>query len=127
MIAVDTSAIMAILLGEARRQACIDALLSENHLIMSAGTFAETLIVAGRRSLGEGASGLVERFRLEIISITPRHSKRVAEAYSIWGKGVHPARLNLGDCFAYALAKEHGCPLLYVGNDFALTDIQSVL
>ena len=51
--------------------------------------------------------------------------KPAAKAYSAWGKGVNPARLNFGDCFACALAKAHGAPLLRVGDDFAKTDIVS--
>ena len=59
--------------------------------------------------------------------MTAATSNRVAAAYDRWGKGVHPARLNLGDCFAYALAEERGCPLLFVGEDFSRTDIASCL
>ena len=49
------------------------------------------------------------------------------DIYSVWGKGVHPAGLNFGDCFAYATAKEFGCPLLYIGNDFPRTDVVSAI
>ena len=68
-----------------------------------------------------------KRGNAEIVSVTPASARRIAEAYEAWGKGVHPAALNFGDCFAYALAKEQGCPLLYVGGDFAKTDIPGVL
>ena len=50
-------------------------------------------------------------------------ARRVAQANARWGKGVHPAGLNFGDCFAYALARKHECPLLFVGNDFSKTDV----
>ena len=60
-------------------------------------------------------------------SVTPAAARRVAQAHARWGKGLHPASLNFGDCFAYALAAEHGCPLLYVGGDFAQTDIRPAL
>jgi len=56
-----------------------------------------------------------------------RHRRRIAEAYEQWGKGVHPAPLNFGDCFAYEVAKEHECALLYVGEDFSRTDIEGTL
>jgi ribonuclease VapC len=59
--------------------------------------------------------------------VTPASARHVARAYERWGKGFHPAGLNFGDCFAYALAKEHSCPLLFVGKDFSKTDIASVL
>lgn len=52
---------------------------------------------------------------------------KVADAYDRWGKGVHPAGLNFGDCFAYALAKSQDCPLLFVGDYFAQTDVESAL
>lgn len=54
-------------------------------------------------------------------------SSRAADAYDLWGKGVHPARLNLGDCFAYGLAMERGCALPFVGDNFSQTDVQSAL
>ncbi len=57
----------------------------------------------------------------------PAAARRVAGAYAKWGRGVHPAALNFGDCFAYETAKTHDCPLLYIGGDFAQTDIASVL
>jgi ribonuclease VapC len=93
MIAVDTSALMAIALGEAEADACIGILAAEPEIVISAGTVAEALIVAARR----------------------------------WGKGADPAGLNFGDCFSYEVAKEHSCPLLYLGNDFSQTDIESAL
>ncbi len=55
--------------------------------------------------------------------MTPASARRIAQAYQRWGKGVHPASLNFGDCFAYEVAKERGCSLLYVGKDFEKTDV----
>ena len=69
---------------------------------------------------------LIDGLGLEIISVTPASARRIAEAYSRWGKGVDAAALNFGDCFAYEVAKEHGCRLLYVGDDFSKTDIEGV-
>jgi ribonuclease VapC len=54
-------------------------------------------------------------------------ARRIAEAQGRWGRGAHPAVLNFGDCFAYELAKEHACGLLYVGGDFSKTDIEAVI
>jgi ribonuclease VapC len=127
MIAIDTSAIMAILLNEPSAEACIAAMEGEEEIIMSAGTLAETLIVAGRRNVAEEASRLIDGLGLEILSVTPASARRVADAYARWGKGVHAAGLNYGDCFAYEVAKEHACPLLFVGDDFPLTDIDAAL
>jgi ribonuclease VapC len=59
--------------------------------------------------------------------VTLAAARRIAQAYELWGKGMHPAALNLGDCFAYEVAKEHACRLLYVGDDFSKTDIERVL
>ncbi len=67
---------------------------------------------------------LLQVFSVEIIPVTPERARLTAQAYSVWGKGIHPATLNYGDCFAYATAKEYGCPLLFVGNDFSQTDIE---
>jgi ribonuclease VapC len=127
MIAVDTSALMAIVLNEPEADACAVALEAEEKLVISAGTVAEVLIVAARRNVGEEMERLIEGLGFEIVSITPASARRIARAYERWGKGVHPAGLNFGDCFAYEVAKEHGCPLLFVGKDFALTDVAGVL
>ncbi len=127
MIAVDTSALMAVLLDEPETGACVEALSTSDRIVISAGTVAEAFIVAQRRSLGAEMAGLVDDLGLEIVSVSLAVARRVAESYARWGKGVHPAGLNFGDCFAYEVAKTHGCPLLYVGGDFARTDIASVL
>jgi ribonuclease VapC len=127
MIAVDTSALMAILLNEPDADSCIAVLEAENDLVISAGTVAEALIVAARRDVGEEMERLLEGLGLEIVNVTPASARRIAQAYENWGKGVHPAALNFGDCFAYEVAKEHECPLLYVGGDFARTDIEGAL
>jgi ribonuclease VapC len=127
MIAVDTSALMAIVLGEPEANSCIGALESEGDLLISAGTVAEALIVSARRNVGEEMARLIDGLGFEIVSLTPASARRVAHAYEMWGKGVHPAALNFGDCFAYEVAKEHACRLLYVGDDFTRTDIERVL
>jgi ribonuclease VapC len=126
VIAVDTSALMAILLDEPEAEACIAALVTADRLLISAGTVAETLIVAGRRNIGEEAAKLVTGVGFEVVPVTVATAKEIAEAYAQWGKGVHPAALNFGDCFAYQLARQNRCPLLYVGNDFAMTDVEAV-
>lgn len=127
MIAVDTSALMAIVLGEAEADACIAALEAEDEIVISAGTVAEALIVSARRDVGEEMTRLIDGLGFTIMNVTPAAARRIAEAYARWGKGVHPAGLNFGDCFAYEVAKEEACPLLYVGGDFAQTDIVSAL
>jgi ribonuclease VapC len=127
MIAVDTSALMAILLGEPEADACVAALETEAELLISAGTVAEALIVSARRGVGDEMTRLLDGLGFEVIPVTPAAARRISQAYQQWGKGVHPATLNFGDCFAYEVARENGCRLLHVGNDFAGTDIEGVL
>lgn len=123
MIAVDTSALMAIVLNEPEADVLAAVLEAEERLLISAGTMAEALIVAERRNVGEEVAQLIDGLGFEIINVTPASAQRIANAYATWGKGVHPASLNFGDCFAYELAKEYDCPLLYVGEDFSQTDV----
>ena len=125
MIVVDTSALLSILQGEAEASACFAILNAEPDVLMSAATLTEALIVAGRRNRGTAMAALIDDLGIEIVSVTPSAAKRAASAYARWGKGVHPARLNFGDCFSYELAQASGSPLLYVGSDFSQTDIAS--
>lgn len=127
MIAVDTSALMAILLDELDASDCMAAIEAADKLLISAGTMAEALIVAGRRTLGEDMVELIDGLGFEIVPLTPASARRIAAAYGRWGKGIHPAALNFGDCFAYEVAGERNCRLLYVGNDFSQTDIRPAL
>ena len=127
MIVVDTSALVAIVLQEAKAAACIKVLEMETEAFISAGTSAEALIVSIRRHVADEMVRLLEGLSIEIVTVTPASARRVAQAYGQWGKGVHPAGLNFGDCFAYALAKERSCPLLFVGDDFSKTDVASAL
>lgn len=127
MIVIDTSAIMAILLDEAEADMCIAAIEAAEAIAISAATMTETLIVAERRNVGHTAATLLDGLGIEVVAVTAATARRVADAYARWGKGVHPAALNFGDCFAYALASERKCPLLFVGDDFAQTDVESLL
>ncbi len=122
MIVVDTSALMAVLLDEPTAAKCMDAMREED-LVISAGTVAEALIVAEHRGVLKEMTRMIEGLGFEVASVTAADSRHVADAYRLWGKGVHPASLNFGDCFAYALAKVRDCALLYVGDDFSKTDI----
>ncbi len=127
MIAIDTSALMAIVGGEPLAEACFNKLMSERKLLISAGTLTEALVVAGRRSVSAEMDRLTRDLAWDVVPVTSATAGGVAAAYEIWGKGVHEAKLNLGDCFAYEVAKRYNCPLLYVGDDFAKTDIASAL
>ena len=125
MIVIDTSALMAVLLDEPDAPRCIAVLTTGGALAISAGTLAEARIVTARRGAREALDRLLARLKPEIVAVTAEEAALIADAYDRWGKGVHPAGLNFGDCFAYALAKVRGSPLLYVGEDFLRTDIDS--
>jgi ribonuclease VapC len=123
VIAVDSSALLEIALDGPEAEGCAGVLEAEAEALISAGTLAEALVVADRRGVGAEVRTLVSGLGMRVVPVTAADAERVAEAYTRWGKGVHPAGLNLGDCFAYALARRDGCPLLFVGDDFARTDV----
>lgn len=127
MIAVDTSALMAIILEEPEAASCMKAIAFEPVVLISAGTLAEAFIVAGGRDLTDQMETLVGRLSLEVVSVSHDGARSAAAAHRKWGRGRHSAKLNFGDCFAYALAKDRNCPLLFIGQDFAQTDLEPVL
>ena len=96
MIVLDTSALMALLLDEPEADQIADRLKSEEEFTISAGTLAEALIVAGRRGISTEMSQLIEGIAVEIENLSAAGAIAVAEAYSVWGKGIHPAGLTLG-------------------------------
>jgi ribonuclease VapC len=127
MIVVDTSALMAIVLDEPQAGDCSAALAREADVAISAANLAEALIVAERRGCAEQMAAIIFLLGFEVVPVTEASARGVAAAYARWGKGAHPAGLNFGDCFAYELARERGCPLLFVGANFAGTDVGSAL
>lgn len=128
---VDSSALIAIILLEPEAEAFAAALVASPRNRISAANYLEAAIVAdGRVQLGsriEAYDELIAAARLEIEDVTAQRATQARAAYRSFGKGYHKARLNFGDCFAYALAKETGEPLLYKGNDFAQTDVISAV
>lgn len=124
---VDSSALMAIVQGEPAGRDCENALAEAAIRVISAGTLAETLLVADRRGCGPAMRGLITGLGLQVVPVDAEEAFRVADAHARWGRGVHPAGLNFGDCFAYALARHRGLPLLYVGDDFGRADVRSAL
>ena len=127
MIAVDTSALIAIILSEAQSSACKDALDNDREVLMSAATIAEAHVVAAVRHVSPQMTQLLDGLELDIVSVSEATAERVGAVYRRWGRGMHGAGLNFGDCFAYDIAKTYDCPLLFVGNDFRRTDIRAVL
>jgi ribonuclease VapC len=121
---VDTSALMAIVLDEADADRVGSALEQQEQIALSAVSMAEALVVATQRGVGPEMQRLIEGLGIEVVPVTAADAQRVARAYQRWGKGAHPAGLNFGDCFAYALAQARACPLLFVGDDFSRTDVR---
>lgn len=126
MIALDSSALIEVVAEQPMADACADVLLRSD-LIISAATLAEALIVSRRKKVARQLDQLIELLRLDVEDVDAAFAQRAAFAYARWGKGFHPADLNYGDSFSYALAEMYDCPLLYVGNDFAQTDIRRAL
>lgn len=124
---MDTSALMAIVLGEPEADACIAALERATDVAICAGTLAEALIVARGRAKFEAVAAIVDRLGFEIVALTEARARRAADAHARWGRGRHRAALNFGDCFAYELANERKAPLLFVGADFSATDVQPAI
>ena len=127
MIVLDGSALFAVLLGEPDGAKCRSIMEREQALLLSAGSLTELLIVAAGKKVLDRMQAFIASLQPTIIPLTEPRARAAADAYRRWGKGFHAAALNLGDSFAYALAIEHRCPLLYVGNDFAKTDVASAL
>lgn len=126
MIALDSSALIEVVAEQPMADACAGVLLRSD-LIISAATLAEALIVARRKKVARQLDQLIDLLRVDVEDVDAAFAQRAAFAYTRWGKGFHRADLNYGDSFSYALAEMYGCPLLYVGNDFAQTDIRSAL
>jgi ribonuclease VapC len=123
VIVLDTSALMAVLLDEPEAGRCAKTMQDAAQLLLSAGTLAEAMIVAGRHRARPVLERLLARIRPDVVAVTAADARQAGDAYDRWGKGVHPAGLNFGDCFAYVLATQRGSPLLFVGNDFSRTDV----
>ena len=123
---LDTSAVLAILQDEPERRAFNEALENADSRLLSVATFVEVSIVIDARYGAEGGRDLdlfIEKAGIELVGVSPAQGRLARRAFSRFGKGRHPAGLNFGDCFAYALAVERDEPLLFKGDDFARTDV----
>lgn len=129
---VDTSALIAVLRDEPEGHVFTEALINaQAGISISAATMLEAHIVAQRldtEGLEERLDELIADHAVEIVAFGASQLSAASEAHRKYGKGSgHPARLNFGDCFSYALAKQSGEPLLFKGEDFARTDVKSAL
>lgn len=127
---IDTSALVTILRGEPEAEAYLEAIRISQRRRLSAGSYLELGIVIDRSRdpiASRGVDELLGRLSIVIEPVTPAQARIAREAYRDFGKGSgHRAALNFGDCFAYALAREHNEPLLFKGDDFGHTDIPFV-
>lgn len=125
---VDASAVLAILFGEPERMAFRAAISKAEQPTISPVNYLEVCLRIDRGTmpeLSENLDPLMNTLGPIIATLGEEQAHLAREAYQRFGKGNHPAKLNLGDCFAYALAKVRGEPLLYKGGDFGLTDVEA--
>lgn len=124
---LDTSAVFAILCGESECELFINLLSQDPKRLISAGTLLELMIVIEARKGEAGGRELdlfLHRAKVDIVSFDNEQAELARSAWRLYGKGNHhAAQLNFGDCFAYALSKISGEPLLFKGDDFTKTDI----
>lgn len=126
---IDSSALMAILLGEEEAPAMIQAITENGRRLISSVTALETAIVINARKGGDGERELellLYKIEADIIPFTRDHYVLGLDAWKRYGKGRHPAGLNMGDCCSYSLALSTGEPLLFKGDDFTQTDVSAV-
>jgi ribonuclease VapC len=128
---LDSSALVAILKKEPETEAFIEAICSAGEVLLSAASYLETSIVLdglGSPQQSARLDALMEELGIAIEPVTPEQARLARQAYREYGRGSgHPAKLNFGDCFSYALARAKREPLLYKGEDFAHTDLRSAL
>jgi ribonuclease VapC len=127
---IDTSAIVAILFNEPERKRFATLLENAEVRLVSAVTRVEAAFVVEGRKAEAGRERLDRFFRMtdpEIVPVTPEQAEIAVDAFRRFGRGRHPAALNIGDCFVYALARATGETLLFKGGDFARTDIESAI
>ena len=130
MIAVDTSALVALAFGEADAQALVTTLAANECVIGAPTVFEAQMVVRSKNSPTASVilKDLLGQPNLVTVAFERTHLPLAWSAFERFGKGRgHPARLNIGDCLAYAIAKRDDLPLLYKGNDFAQTDVASAL
>lgn len=127
---LDTSALVAILQDEPERRSFIRVIDEAQHRAMSVVSFVETSMVLASRYGQEGVRDLdllIARAGIDLEPVDERQARLARSAFRNYGKRRHPANLNFGDCFPYALAKALGEPLLFKGEDFGLTDVSRVV
>ncbi|QYX31598.1 type II toxin-antitoxin system VapC family toxin [Sphaerospermopsis torques-reginae] len=126
---IDTSAILAIIYGEPEELIFIELINESEECLLSSPSSVEASIVLGTKHGEKGVENLkllIETLSITIVPFTIEQAQLASEGFLKFGKGRHPAKLNMGDCFSYALAKFTNQPLLFKGNDFIHTDVEQV-
>jgi ribonuclease VapC len=126
---IDTSAIMAIIYAEPEELIFLEIINDSEECLLSSPSYVEASIVLGTKHGQQGRENLnllIEALSITIVPFTVEQAQLASEAFLKFGKGRHPAKLNMGDCFSYALAKSTNQPLLFKGNDFIDTDIDTI-
>ena len=125
---IDTSALIAVMTGEPEADRCEQAIGQDFKRLMSVASVLEAAIVLDKRFGPEGPRALdelLQRLPIEAMPVDAEQLEWARYAHHTYGRGRHPAALNFGDCFSYALARSTGERLLYVGSDFSRTDLRS--
>ena len=128
---VDTSALLAVILNEADEERFLGAMIDAPVLRMSTATWVEAALVVDRHKNRAMAAvrfdDMTDELRIRLVPVSTDMAYRARSAHAHFGRGNHPAALNYGDCFSYALAKIMGEPLLFKGDDFSRTDVEPAL
>jgi ribonuclease VapC len=128
-VVIDPSALLAIVYAEPEEETFLDLIDQSENCLLSSPSYVEISIVVGTRHGEQGIENLnrlLNELSIVIVPFSLEQARLATEAFLKFGKGRHPAKLNMGDCFSYALAKAMNQPLLFKGNDFIQTDIDKM-
>ena len=127
MIALDSSALIALMRAEPEMERFLEAIAASSSRVLSSVNYLETSMVLagpkGKEAIWRPFEAFLARAQVAIVPFDHEQARAAREAFLRFGKGRHPAGLNFGDCAAYALAKSRGVPLLFKGGDFSKTDV----
>ncbi len=130
MIVIDTSAVVAVLQDEPERRTLTEAIERAERCVMSAVSYVEASMVIEARRGYDGVRDfdlLILKAGIDVAAVDAEQAKIARSAFRKFGKGRHAANLNFGDCFSYALAQALEAPLLFKGNDFSQTDVETAI
>jgi ribonuclease VapC len=129
-VVIDPSAILAIIFAEPEEEVFLNLISQSPICYLSSPGYVEISVVLGTRygnKAVENLDSLLQELSISVTPFSPEQARLATQAFLQFGKGRHPAKLNMGDCFSYALSKSLGQPLLFKGNDFSQTDVDKVI